>query len=136
MKYLLDTNICIYIIKKKPPEVFARLRAQSVGEVGISTITCCELEYGVAHSSDPGRNRLALLEFLAPLELMALGPEIAPIYGEIRSRLTRAGKPIGPLDHLIAAHAISLKATLVTNNTREFARVPDLRVENWAQPVR
>ena len=132
MKYLLDTNICIYIIKKKPPEVFARFREHRVGDVGISGITFSELAYGVANSSRPEQNQRALEEFVAPLEIEAYLPEVAQIYGRIRAHLRRAGQPIGPLDLLIAAHALFLGSVLVTNNVAEFARVPHLKFENWA----
>lgn len=131
MRYLLDTNICIYIIKKSPQKTFAKFRQLSVGEVGLSAITYAELEYGVAHSSDPARNRIALSEFLAPLEILDFQTQVAPLYGTLRSSLARSGKMIGPLDLLIAAHALSLGATLITNNVKEFSRVPDLKIDNW-----
>lgn len=131
MKYLLDTNICIYLIKKKPPEVFARFRTLRVGDVGISAITYSELAYGVANSGHPERNRLALDELVAPLEIVPYSPEVAPVYGEIRAHLRRAGSPIGPLDLLIAAHARYLGVTLVTNDERKLARVPGIATENW-----
>lgn len=136
MKYLLDTNICIYTIKKRPPQAYKRLGEQTLGDVGVSTITCCELEYGVAHSSDPQRNRMALHEFLAPLEVLDFTSEVAQIYGGVRTILTRAGTPIGPLDLMIAAHALYLNVTLVTNNVREFSRVPHLKIENWVASPR
>jgi len=131
MKYLLDTNICIYIIKKKPPEVFARFREHRVGDVGISAVTYSELAYGVANSSRPEQNHLALEQFVAPLEIEAYPPQVAPVYGRIRAHLRRAGRPIGPLDQLIAAHALYLGSVLVTNNVDEFARVPHLNIEDW-----
>ncbi len=131
MKYLLDTNICIYIIKKKPREVFARFRDHRVGDLGISAITYSELHYGIAHSARPDQNRLALEQFLAPLVIVPYSPEIAPHYGRIRAHLRGVGQPIGSLDLLIAAHAIQLGAVLVTNNVGEFVRVPRLKLENW-----
>ncbi len=131
MTYLLDTNICIYLIKQQPQKAFARFRSLSVGDVGLSAITYAELEYGVAHSSDPSRNRIALSEFLAPLEILDFQAQAAPLYGTLRTALVRTGKMIGPLDLLIAAHALSLGVILVTNNVREFSRVPNLKVENW-----
>ena len=131
MKYLLDTNICIYIIKKKPEETFARFRKLKVGDVGISAITYSELAYGVANSSQPEKNTLALNEFLGPLEIVDFHAEVAPTYGLLRTHLKRKGKPIGPLDFLIAAHALHLGSILVTNNTKEFSRIPNLRIENW-----
>jgi tRNA(fMet)-specific endonuclease VapC len=134
MKYLLDTNICIYIIKNRPAEVLERFNHHRVGDIGISAITYCELEYGAAHSAQPDRNRAALEKFSSPLEVMEYRPEIAPLYGRIRAQLARGGKMIGPLDMLIAAHAAWLGWTLVTNNVREYGRVPDLNVENWVRP--
>jgi len=131
MKFLLDTNICIYAIKKKPKRVFEKVRERHVGEVGISAITYAELEYGVANSSDPRSNRIALLEFVGPLEVIDFQTQVAPVYGDLRAHLRRTGLLIGPLDLLIAAHAIHLGAILVTNNAREFSRVPHLKVENW-----
>ena len=131
MKYLLDTNICIYIIKQRPKKVFDRFRKLVVGDIGISAITYAELEYGVANSQAPDRNRAALTEFLAPLELMDFQAEVAILYGSIRADLTHKGRLIGPLDLLIAAHALYLNMTLVTNNTKEFSRVPNLRIDNW-----
>lgn len=131
MRYLLDTNICISLIRKHPQKAFARFRSLSVGDVGISAITYAELAYGVAQSSDPSRNRMALSEFLAPLEILDFQAQAAPLYGTLRASLVRAGKMIGPLDLLIAAHALSLGVTLVTNNVKGFSRVADLKVENW-----
>ena len=131
MRYLLDTDICIYIIKRKPPEVFAHFREHQVGDIGISAITYSELAYGVANSRKRDQNRLALEEFVAPLEIMPYSPEVAHTYGSIRAHLRRSGQPIGPLDLLIAAHALHLGAVLVTNNSGEFSRVHHLTIENW-----
>ena len=131
MKYLLDTNICIYLIKKNPQKVFAKFRQLSVGDVGLSAITYAELEYGVSHSHDPARNRIALSEFLAPIDILDFPIQAAPLYGTLRASLTRSRKMIGPLDLLIAAHALHLGATLITNNVKEFSRVPDLKVDDW-----
>ena len=131
MKYLLDTNICIYLIKRKPRQVLEKFNAYSVGEIGISSITVAELEYGVAKSRYPAENRQALMQFLAPLVIAAFDERAAIAYGEIRAALEAQGKPIGSLDTLIAAHALSLETTLVTNNVREFSRVPGLDLENW-----
>ncbi len=131
MKYLLDTNICIYIIKKQPGEVFARFREHRVGDIGISAITYSELAYGVANSRHQEQNRLALEEFVAPLEIIAYSPEVAPVYGKIRAHLRRSGQTIGALDQLIAAHAAHLGVVLVTNDVDELSRVPNLRIENW-----
>ena len=131
MKYLLDTNICIDLIKQRPQKAFDRFRHLRVGEVGISVITYAELEYGVARSSDPNRNRLALSEFLAPLEILDFPYQVAPLYGALRAALARAGQTIGPLDLLIAAHALYVGSTLVTNHVKEFSRIPDLPITRW-----
>jgi tRNA(fMet)-specific endonuclease VapC len=131
MKYLLDTNMCIYIIKKKSEQVIRKLMRQNIAQVGISSITLSELEYGVEKSSHKERNRLALGEFLAPINILPYDDGAALAYGKIMAVLENEGIVIGPLDMLIGAHAISLKLTLVTNNHREFERMPGLEVENW-----
>jgi tRNA(fMet)-specific endonuclease VapC len=132
MKYLLDTNICIYIIKQKPPVVLERLQKVKVNEIGISVITLAELEYGVAKSSFPERNKLALVQFLAPFEILPFSETAAAIYGRIRSDLEKKGQIIGSYDLFIGAQALSGKLTLVTNNEREFQRIPGITIENWA----
>ena len=129
---LLDTNICIYIINARPPAVLARFHQYHLGEIGISSIVAAELAFGVAKSGST-RNRDALRMFLAPLELLPFDEQACWVYGEVRANLERRGQPIGSLDTMIAAHALSLQATLVSNNTREFARVDGLRLENWAE---
>ena len=131
MKYLLDTDICIYTIKKSPNKVFHRLSACKVGDVGISAITYSELSCGVSYSRKPDQNRMALHEFLAPLEILDYQAEAAPVYGALRAELRKSGKMFGPLDMLIAAQALHMNCVLVTNNTKEFKRVKGLRVENW-----
>lgn len=131
MKYLLDTNTCIYLIKKKPPEVLQKFQAHSVGEVSISAITVAELQFGVQKSRHVAQNQRALQQFLLPLVCMPFDSQAAVAYGEIRAVLEAQGTPIGSLDTLIAAHALSLNVTLVTNNTREFSKVPDLEVVDW-----
>lgn len=128
---LLDTNICIYIIKRKPDEVLRRFQQYHPGDIGISTITLAELQYGVAKSQAPQRNAEALSEFLIPLEILSFGEAATLAYGTIRALLQRQGKIIGAMDLLIAAHALSLDAALVTNNLKEFDRVPGLKLENW-----
>lgn len=132
MKYLLDTDICIYLIKRRPESVVRHLAAQQVGDVGVSAVTVAELRYGVARSAQTERNARALELFLAPLVIADFDAGAATAYGAVRAALERAGAPIGALDTLIAAHALSLGATLVTNNTREFDRVPGLSLANWA----
>ena len=131
MRYLLDTNICIYIINRSPQQVYRRLKKLHVGEVGISAITFCELQYGVAKSSKPLENQLALTEFLAPLEVLDFPTAAAVSYGEIRADLMKKGNLIGNHDLLIAAHAISEGLTLISNNLKEFERVGGLQCENW-----
>jgi tRNA(fMet)-specific endonuclease VapC len=131
IKYLLDTNICIYIIKRAPDQVYERFRDLKLGQVGISSITYCELEFGISKSSRPEQNRDALNEFLGPLEVLDFPSPAAPLYGKVRNYFQKKGQPIGSLDLLIAAHALYLGVTLVTNNTGEFARVPNLTIENW-----
>lgn len=131
MNYLLDTNICIYVIKRKPPEVFHRFRTCQVGDIGISTITVAELIHGTQKSQYPEKNQAALDQFLLPLEIVDFDITAAQVYGFIRAQLEKQGTPIGPLDFLIAAQALSLGVSLITNNEREFLRVPELTVENW-----
>lgn len=130
MKYLLDTDTCMYIINERPKRVLDRFKKHSVGELGISSITAAELAYGVAKSGSAG-NRAALETFMLPLEVAHYDMQAALLYGEIRAALESRGRIIGPLDLLIAAHALSLGAILVTNNQKEFKRVPDLSLENW-----
>jgi tRNA(fMet)-specific endonuclease VapC len=131
MIYMLDSNICIYIIKKRPCEVFRKLRDYEPTDIAISAITVAELQFGVSKSSGPEHNRGVLGSFLAPFEVVPFGENASFHYGEIRATLERQGSPIGAMDLLIAAHALSLSLTLVTNNTAEFGRVPGLRLENW-----
>ncbi len=129
---LLDTNICIYIINTKPPEVLARFHQYRLGEIGLSSVVAAELAYGVAKSGS-ARNRSALEMFLAPLEIMPFDETAIWTYGELRVDLEGRGQSIGSLDTMIAAHALSMNAVLVTNNTREFSRVKDLKLENWVE---
>ncbi len=131
MKFMLDTNICIYIIKRHPGSVLGRVESHPLGDIGISVITLAELEYGVSKSSNPARNRDALEQFVSPLEVAPFGQPATVAYGKVRASLEKKGNPIGSMDLLIAAHAVSLGIRLVTNNVREFKRVPGLRVENW-----
>lgn len=131
IRYMLDTNTCIYIIKKKPTDVLERFRQTRISQVGISSITLSELEYGVAKSSQPERNQIALAQFLAPLEIPSYGDDAATHYGRLRAYLENQGTPIGSLDMLIAAHALSIGCVLVTNNEKEFSRIPNLQIHNW-----
>ncbi|MHB1532959.1 MAG: type II toxin-antitoxin system tRNA(fMet)-specific endonuclease VapC [Acidithiobacillus sp.] len=129
---MLDTNICIYIMKRQPPEVESRLRDVAIGDVSLSSVVLAELWYGVHRSQRPERNETALRDFLRFVNVLDWPSEAAAVYGAIRATLTRQGSPIGGNDLLIAAHAIHEGATLVTNNGREFERVPGLNLENWA----
>ena len=129
---LLDTNICIQVINARPPGVLERFRQHRMGEIGLCSVVAAELAYGVAKSGSP-RNRQALEMFLAPLIILPFEEAALWAYGDLRSELERKGTPIGALDTMIAAHALSQQSTLVTNNTREFARVPGLALENWVQ---
>jgi tRNA(fMet)-specific endonuclease VapC len=131
MKYMLDTNICIALIKRKPPKILRRFHSLAVGDVGISTITLGELRYGTAKSQSAEKNLQALEEFLLPLEIADFDENAAFAYGPVRADLEKAGTPIGSLDTQIGAHALSLDIVLVTNNTKEFRRIKGLRVENW-----
>jgi tRNA(fMet)-specific endonuclease VapC len=131
MKYLLDTDICIYLIKKRSAAILERLRACRAGEIGISAITVAELRYGADKCLRPRQNHEALDLFLAPFEVVAFDESAALVYGELRAALERAGDPIGPLEMLIAAQAKGLGVTLVTNNLREFKKIKGLKVESW-----
>ena len=132
IQYMLDTNICIYIIKQKPQKVFDRFNTLKVGQVCISAITFSEMQFGISHSSLPEKNQKALNKFLAPVEILDYPAEASPIYGELRTKLQASGELIGPHDMLIAAHAMSQNLVLVTNNTKEFSRLAGLKYENWA----
>ena len=127
---LLDTNTCIYIINNRPPKVLDRFNIYKAGEVGISSIAASELAYGVAKSGSM-RNRKALDMFLAPLQILPFDSQCVWFYADLRSALEKNGLPIGPMNTLIAAHALSINGTLVTNNLKEFSRVPQLKLENW-----
>lgn len=133
MRYMLDTNICIYVIKHKPESVFRKLKKIKPEDVCISSITYAELAYGVEKSAQPERNRLALSMMLSSIEIVAFDDAAAADYGEIRAGLERKGTAIGSLGMLIAAHARSLGCTLVTNNTKEFCRVEGLKLANWVE---
>ncbi len=133
MRFMLDTNICIDLIRDRSAKILRRLKRLRPDDVCISSVTLSELEYGVAKSSAPERNKLALAEFMTPITVAPYDDGVAPLYGRIRTELEAQGKPIGPLDTMIAAHALALGLTLVTSNEREFRRVPGLHVENWAK---
>ena len=131
IKFLLDTNICIYLIKKKPAQVILKLQSLDILENGISSITLSELEYGVSKSTQPKKNKIALVKFLAPIQIISYDDMASEKYGDIRAALEKMGKTIGPLELLIGAHALSLDCTLVTNNVKEFERIKSLKIENW-----
>jgi tRNA(fMet)-specific endonuclease VapC len=131
---LLDTNTCIYIINNRPPNVLEKFRKYKAGEVGISSIAASELAYGVAKSGSL-KNRKALEMFLAPLQILPFDSQCLWFYADLRASLEKQGQSIGPMDTLIAAHALSIGGTLVTNNVKEFVRVPKLKLENWFQTI-
>ena len=131
MRYLLDTDICIYAINERPPKVLQALREHHAEGLAVSSITAAELHFGVERSSS-ARNREALSRFLAALQVLPFDAQAAALSGQLRAWLATQGTPIGPYDTLIAAHAHALGVTLVSNNTREFARVPGLKLANWA----
>ena len=133
MKYLLDTNICIYISKRKPAGVLSRLQQLKSGDVGMSIVTYLELVYGAWKSEMVEANLARIDQFRDLIPVQPLDADVAKQYGRVRTELERAGTPIGAYDLMIAAHAMSLGLTLVTNNIREFRRVRGLRVENWAE---
>ena len=131
IKYLIDTNICIYIMNRRPIEIIHKFKQFDVGEIGVSTITVSELQYGVAKSKNYRLNEQRIEEFLSPLEILPYDEIAAGIYGDIRLQLEKSGEPIGPLDLLIAAQALNRNLVLITNNDKEFKRVNNLKVENW-----
>ena len=131
MRYMLDTNICIYVIKHKPETVFQKLQNINPEDVCISSVTYAELVHGVEKSAAVEKNRLALSMLLANMEILDFDAVAANCYGKIRAALEKKGTPIGPLDMMIAAHAQSLGYTVVTNNVKEFSRVSALQIENW-----
>ncbi len=133
MKFLIDTNICIYIMNNRPPEVLQKFKSIGVGKVGISSITVSELHYGACKSSHIKKNIKRLDEFLSPFEILSYDENASRYYGKIRSQLEKQGNIIGPLDMLIAAHALSNNLILITNNVKEFMRIKSLQVENWAE---
>lgn len=133
MKYLLDTDICIYIINKRPAKVIERLRKFEPGNLGISVITLSELQKGVSKSLHKKKNQDVLDHFISVFTVLSYEPSDAKAYGEIVANLEEKGQIIGGNDLFIAAHALSRKLTLVTNNEKEFNRVQRLKIENWAK---
>ena len=133
MRYMLDTNICIYAIKHKPEKVFQKLQTVDPQDVCVSSVTYAELVHGVEKSAAVEKNRLALTMLLANIEILDFDVDAADCYGKIRADLEKKGTPIGLLDMMIAGHAMSMGYTVVTNNVKELSRVPDLKIENWAE---
>ena len=131
MKYMLDTNICIFAIRNSNDNVLKKFHEHLDDELYISSITLAELMYGVEKSRKPEQNRNALLQFLTLIDIKEFSEKAAIEYGKICAFLENQGTPIGPLDTLTAAHAVSENMILVTHNTKEFLRVPELTVENW-----
>jgi len=132
IRYMLDTDACIALIKNRPEAMRVRLTRLSPQEVGMSGIVAAELWFGVAHSQKKKQNEAALKGFMDYVTLLDWPSEASPLYGKIREGLQKQGRPIGAMDLLIGVHALFLDAVLVTNNTREFERVPGLKIENWA----
>jgi len=128
---LLDTNICIYVARSHPATVARRFARAAPGSLGISIITWGELCFGAARSNDPFRAHVLLEQFSRMVQVLPLPAEAGPHYGDVRAALQKAGKPIGNNDLWIAAHALTLGVPLVSNNLREFERVPGLKLENW-----
>ncbi|MBD9415252.1 tRNA(fMet)-specific endonuclease VapC [Pseudomonas sp. PDM16] len=133
LKFMLDTNICIFTIKNRPEQVRAAFKRHH-GQLSISTITLMELIYGAEKSSNPERNLADVEGFAARLEVLPYDGHAAAHSGQLRAELARLGKPIGPYDQMIAGHARSQGLIMVTNNLREFERVPGLRLEDWVSP--
>ena len=131
MKYMLDTNICIGLIRQNSPALIDRLIACTPGEVGVSSVTVAELAYGAQKSNQIQQNMKALEQFLLPFELADFDQRASLAYGTIRAMLEREGNIIGAMDMLIGAHALSLEVTLVTNNTNEFQRIQGLKLDDW-----
>ena len=131
MKYMLDTNICIYVIKHKPIDVIQRFLEHDPYDICVSSITYAEMMHGVEKSVSKDRNRIAYMAFMSAITILDFNAKAAEEYGRIRAELEMQGTPIGPMDMLIAGHAKSENLILVTNNTREFERVKGLKLENW-----
>jgi len=131
--YLLDSNICIYIINGRPKNVVQKIKEYNPPEIKLSSISMAELEYGVSKSDDRDKNRKALIHFASAFDIVNFDDDDAEIYGLIRADLERKGQVIGPYDMQIAAQAISRNMILVTNNVKEFIRVKNLKIENWAE---
>jgi tRNA(fMet)-specific endonuclease VapC len=133
--YMLDTNICVFLIRRKTRVLLERLKKTPQDGLMLSAITLAELEHGVENSAFPEKNAVALMDFLAIVSILTFDDKAAREYGKVKTDLKKQGTPIGPLDTLIAAHAKAVGATLVTNNTGEFSRVSGLRLEDWTKTL-
>ncbi len=131
MKYILATDTCVFLMKGGSAHAIRKIASLSAGDIGVSVITVCELQYGVDKSRKSRENQVVLDEFLTDLEVIPLNPEVSFHYGKVRAGLERKGRQIGAMDLLIASHALDVSATLVTNNGKEFSRVQGLKIENW-----
>jgi tRNA(fMet)-specific endonuclease VapC len=129
--YLLDTNICIYVINKKPKIVVDKIKKHKPHEIKLSAISIAELEYGVAKSSNREKNKNALIHFVSAFDILPFDDTDAEIFGLLRASLEKRGEIVGPYDMQIAAQAIARNLILVTNNTKEFGRIPNIQIENW-----
>jgi tRNA(fMet)-specific endonuclease VapC len=134
MRYLLDTNTCVALIRQRPPEVLSRITTHQITDIAISTVTIAELQYGVNKSTKAQQNQQALQQFLIPFNILDFDYAAAQAYGPIRATLEAQGTPIGPLDTLIAAQAVAHSLVLATNNTKEFSCIPHLVLEDWTKP--
>jgi len=135
MKYLLDTNICIYIIKKKPEQVLKKFQRMKKSEIYLSSITIAELIYGVEKSQFKEKNMAAFDDFISPFECVDFNNESAKTFGRLRADLEKNGSMIGVFDLQIASISIAHDMTLVTNNEKEYSRVSGLRIENWTKEI-
>lgn len=134
MRYLLDTNTCVALIRQRPPEVLSRITKHQITDIAVSVLTIAELQYGVNKSSQVQQNQQALDQFLIPFTFLDFDYAAAQAYGPIRATLEAQGIPIGPLDTLLAAQAVAHNLVLATNNTKEFSRIPQLILEDWMKP--
>ncbi|EKD77803.1 MAG: virulence associated protein C [uncultured bacterium] len=131
MKYMLDTNICIYIMKQEPVVVAKKFESFHIGDIVVSSVALSELAFGAYNSQRLEKNLSELKEFMQPIEILSYDENAAYHYGELRAHLKRNGTPVGHADMLIAAHAISINATLITNNLKEFSRIKNVKCKNW-----
>lgn len=129
--FILDTDICIYLLKGTAPAAAAKLRSAQKDTIGVTSVTAAELRYGALHSKKADKNLVRVQQFLAPLRQLPFENRAAVYFAVIKEQLATKGRLIGPMDLLIAAIAVSIAGTLVTNNIREFERVADLKLENW-----